>query len=352
MKILILIKWMVKWNGASKVAYELARQFKKNGHNVIIVTYKGHIDPEWEKEFIFSPLKKSGLFAFFQLRSIIHEYKPDIIHSHDWLGIMTIGSGIPLISTNHSNWPFNWFFSLDTFLAGIFQGIPNELKLYFSNKVIAVSLYQKKMMKKRKIKSELIYNGVNPEEYSTNQETIPEILHPAILFVGTVDNRKARHLKEFIEELNKIESNVHYYIIGPPVDNKLIEDIRKNKNAYYLGIVDNVIPYYLNADVLIFVSRAEMCPLVILEALASRLPVVAFDICSNKELIQNGECGFLVAYKDIKELTKKTSDIIHDKKLKEQLGEKGYHRVIQYFSWEKNAHKYINCFSNITHSNK
>ena len=346
MRILVLIKWLVRWNGASKVAYELSKRFKKCGHDVRIVAYGDHIDPDWEKEFTCYRLSGKGLFALQQLRSIVREYKPNIIHSHDWLGLLVVGLGVPLISTNHSNWPVNWFFGLDTFFAGIFQGIPNEIKLYFSDKVISVSGYQQKQSLRHKICSDVIYNGIDVDYFERPNDII-EMIHPAVLFVGTVDNRKAKYLMPYIEELNKIGSTVQYYVIGAPVDDKIVKAIQNKNNIHYLGIVDDVKPYYYQADVLVFVSRAEMCPLVLLEALACGLPVVAFDICSNEEIIQNGECGFIVPPKDFEVLAKKTLDIINDNKLKERFSRNGASRASQFFLWDEKAQEYLVCFSNL-----
>lgn len=344
MRILVIIKWMVRWNGASKVAYELSKRFSSSGHDVRIVAYGDHIDPDWGKEFTFYRLKSKGLFAISKLRSIVREYDPDIIHSHDWLGLFVVGQGIPLISTNHSNWPVNWFFGLDTFFAGIIQGIPNEIKLYFSDKVVSVSNYQQKQLLKHGINSDVIYNGVDDGFFEPPNEKM-ERNRPTVLFVGTVDNRKAKYLVSYVEELNRIEPVVQYNVIGAPVDNNIVKALRNINNVHYLGIVDEVKPYYYQADVLVFVSRAEMCPLVLLEALACGLPIVAFDVCSNEEIIQNENCGYIVSPKDVHSLARKTLDIIKDKKLKEEFGQNGSKRASQYFSWKERTKDYLALFS-------
>ena len=160
MKILVIAKWVVRWNGMSRVVYELSKRFKKD-HEVRIAVYKDYIDPEWEKEFKIYKLQHRGLFALKEIRKIIKEYKPDIIHSHDWLGLLASFSNTPHVATTHGHWPMNWFFSLRTFIGGIIQEIPHEVKMHLADEVISVSKYGQRLVKNRGIKSEIIYNGTD-----------------------------------------------------------------------------------------------------------------------------------------------------------------------------------------------
>lgn len=61
----------------------------------------------------------------------------------------------------------------------------------------------------------------------------------------------------------------------------------------YLADEDAMASCYQAADVLLFPSIAENQPLQVLEAMASALPVVAFDTCGVSELIRDGETGWL-----------------------------------------------------------
>lgn len=351
MKILVIIKWMVKWNGASKVAYELSKQFKKRGHDVRIVTYGDHIDPDWGKEFKFYQLNSKGLVALPQLRSIVLEYKPDIIHSHDWLGLLVVGLGIPLISTNHSNWPMNWFFGLDTFLAGIFQGIPNEIKMHLSDAAISVSRYQQVESNKRKLQSQVIFNGVDEAYFSLPSE-IAKLDSPSLLFVGSVDNRKARYLLPFIDCLSKKRENVKLYVIGPTVNKNIVNGFSNYANVVYLGVVDDVRSYYHAADALVFLSRMEMCPMVLIESVASGLPIVAFDICSNSEIIEHGKNGFLVREGDIEATVSATLELLESPDFRRNVSQNSINKAKLCFSWSEKAECYLSLFNESIYSLK
>lgn len=339
MKILILTKGMVRWNGASRVVYELSRRFKIE-HEVRIAVYNGYIDPEWEKEFEIYKLQHKGLFAFKEIREIIKEYKPDIIHSHDWLGLLALFSNTPQVATTHSNWPMNWFFSPMTSVAGIIQEIPHELEMHLADKVVSVSKYQQEKLRNRRIKSEVIYNGIDESFFQPSENEV-NLEHPCILFVGGIDQRKAKYLVPFIKVLNRKSEKVHCYVIGAPVDKNIVRGLKNLANTHYLGVVDNVKQYYQKADVLVFTSRVEACPLVPIEAQASGLPVVAFDICSHAEIIKNGESGVLVEMSDLDEMVDKTLKILEDNDLRATIGKNGIKNVKENFLWEDNAEEYL-----------
>lgn len=345
MKILVIAKWMVRWNGASRVVYELSRRFKRE-HEVRIAIYKDHIDSEWEKEFEICGLQHKGLFALKEIREIIKEYRPDIIHSHDWLGLLALFSNTPHVATTHSNWPMNWFFSPTSFVAGIVQEIPHEVKMHLVDKVISVSKYQGEKMRNRGIRSEVIYNGIGEDFFNPPENQIT-LKHPSILFVGGVNNRKAKYLVPFIDLLNQKSGKVHTYVIGAPADKKIVERLKKLDNTHYLGVVEDVKPYYHGADVLVFTSRMDIFGLVLVEAQASGLSVVAFDACSFPEIIEDGANGFLVEMGDLDGMADKVLKILEDNDLREEMGRNGIKKAKENFLWDDKAKEYLKLFDSL-----
>jgi glycosyltransferase involved in cell wall biosynthesis len=79
---------------------------------------------------------------------------------------------------------------------------------------------------------------------------------------------------------------------------KLVETLGISAWVRFLG-VRNDIPELMGAsDVVIHASHSEGLPITILEALASRTPVVASDIPACREALDGGRCGVLVPPKD------------------------------------------------------
>jgi len=346
MKILVIVKWMVRWNGTSRVVYELSKRFKRE-HEVRIVAYKDYLDPKWEKEIKINKLQHKGLFTLKEIREIIKEYKPDIIHSHDWLGLLALFSGAPHVSTTHGTWPMNWFFSPTYFIGGTMQEIPHEFEMHLADKVISVSKYQQEKLRKRGIESEVIYNGVD-EEFLNPPKNQIEYEHPSILFVGSLDDNKAKYLAPFIKLLNrKSKKKVHTYVIGAPVDRRIVKSLRNLENTHYLGVIDDVKPYYYGVDVLLSTSRLEACPLVPIEAQACGMPVVAFDVYSHAEIIKNGKSGFLVDLGNLDRMADKTLKILTDEDLRNEMGRNGIENVKVNFHWSDKAEEYIKLFKSL-----
>lgn len=348
MKILVILKWFVKYNGTAKVAYELSKRFEENNNNVLIVSYKDYVDPKWEHELKVYKLKYKGFFALREIRRIIHEFKPDIIHSHDWIGLLGLSKDIPQVATNHSYWPKDLFLSTKHFVSGFVHGIPHYLKLRLSSKVVSVSKYLQKQYEKLGIKSLVIYNGVDERFLKRPDENI-ELKHPSTLFVGRLDNRKAKYLIQIIKLINNYYKNeeVYHYIIGPPADKNLVKKIKCMENVYYLGVVDDVKSYYYNADVLVFPSVFESFGLVPVEAQACGLPVVAFNVCSLGEIIKNGETGFLVKKGDLTSLVKKTIDILENDDLRKKMSKNAVKNVKERFMWDDKVDEYLRLFNSL-----
>jgi glycosyltransferase involved in cell wall biosynthesis len=222
----------VRYNGAAKVAYELAKRFSKS-HEVYIASYSGYIDKIWEKEFELYRIKHKGLFSANELKELQKTIRPDLIHSHDWLGLLLKSSEVTQIATNHSNWPKSWFINPKYFASGFLQEIPHYIKLRMVDEVVCVSKYQQNIYRKIGVNSIVIYNDVD-EKFFTEQYKYVDFKRPCTLFVGSIDKRKAKYLIPIIKLINK-KMDIHHYIIGYPADTSLIilnnEELRKRMSV-------------------------------------------------------------------------------------------------------------------------
>jgi glycosyltransferase involved in cell wall biosynthesis len=84
---------------------------------------------------------------------------------------------------------------------------------------------------------------------------------------------------------------------------------------------------FAQADVFVLPTRGDLSPFVVLEAMASGLPVVATAITSVPEMVQEGETGFLVAPDDGEALAARIEQLLGDPELRRRMGERGRARV-------------------------
>jgi glycosyltransferase involved in cell wall biosynthesis len=97
----------------------------------------------------------------------------------------------------------------------------------------------------------------------------------------------------------------------------------------------NIPKLYSIADLFILPSIEEQQPLVLLEAMAARVPILTTSLDHIKEVIKNSENGILVKPKKTAEISKAAVKILKDNKLKQRLVKEGYRTVKQKFSSDK-----------------
>ena len=131
---------------------------------------------------------------------------------------------------------------------------------------------------------------------------------------------------------------------GPEKENleKLIRSLKLEKNIKMLGYVINLQEYQKIADIAVSCSKREGLPLNIVEAMLSGTPVVASLNRGHRELIHNGENGFIVDVDDDKKMAEKILELFENKNLFNQIKEKAEEYVKSYtFKNVKNELKYI-----------
>lgn len=112
------------------------------------------------------------------------------------------------------------------------------------------------------------------------------------------------------------------------------------KHAELLGITDNVrfTGYCQNSfevlkeiDVFVLPSRTEGCPIVILEAMAMGLPVIATRVGGNPELVEDNITGFLVSHGRPDQIAEGIKKLIEDRDMARVMGQNGRKRAFTQF---------------------
>ncbi len=151
-----------------------------------------------------------------------------------------------------------------------------------------------------------------------------------LLSVGQVKKRKG--LEETIKAVKLLEKDVKLIIAGEvtnPKDKKFFEKIKNETNAEFRGRVEHdLLPsVFSEADIFVHSSYTEALGMVIMEAMLSKLPVVATDTSGGRYLVSDGVTGFLVPVKDINSLKEKIEKLAGSSDLRESMGKAGYMRI-------------------------
>jgi glycosyltransferase involved in cell wall biosynthesis len=99
----------------------------------------------------------------------------------------------------------------------------------------------------------------------------------------------------------------------------------------FAGLQSDVARHLASADVGLLCSSSEGFSSALLEYIAVGLPCVATDVGSNRELVEEGDNGFLVPYGDVARLGEALVALYRDERLRRAMGEKGRARFAARF---------------------
>lgn len=105
-----------------------------------------------------------------------------------------------------------------------------------------------------------------------------------------------------------------------------------HKDVLLLGFVDNVDQFYRDIDIFLLTSLFEGFGYVMVEAMAEKKPVIAFDIRSSAEVVDDGKTGFLVPRGNVEAMAEKVIELAKNNTLQQEFGEEGYKRVESLFT--------------------
>ena len=100
---------------------------------------------------------------------------------------------------------------------------------------------------------------------------------------------------------------------------------------------DRIRAFYDEADVFCLPSFVEGVPIVLMEAMAMEVPVVANAITGIVELVENGVSGFLIRPGRVDQLSERLAQLLADDKLRKSMGRAGRAKVAAEYDLERNA---------------
>jgi glycosyltransferase involved in cell wall biosynthesis len=158
-----------------------------------------------------------------------------------------------------------------------------------------------------------------------------------------VDRSQTRHRVELL-------------IAGPIWDQtyyKELNDYKREMQLRNVRFVGPVLPCNLprflrSADIFAFPSLMETFGIVVLEAMASGLPVVATPVGGLREVVTENETGFLFKPRDYETMAEKLMILSSNRRLRERIGRKARDRVVRCYSSEKNALRMLELYRELS----
>jgi glycosyltransferase involved in cell wall biosynthesis len=177
-----------------------------------------------------------------------------------------------------------------------------------------------------------------------------------ILFIGNLRPVKGVmyliHAMKFIIDKNM---NVRLFIVGGGKERDYLENLVKKydlqKYVTFFGRVSNlkISENLVTSDLFVLPSLSEGFPLVILEAMASGLPIIASNVGGLSEIIKDFENGFLVEPKNPEKIAEKVIFLLNDEKLRKTIS-KNNKEVAKKYSWENVIEKLEKIYFKLTNN--
>jgi len=360
MKVGLFTEWYLPIRGGvSSHVSGLYKELKRRGHEVKIFTKRSKFRQErksTEEDVVeLNPtfpldlpiLPPSGD----ETLKVISSYDLDIVHSHHAFTATPLAGlsyaeklGIPRVLTNHSipagkhdgyfwetvgnlAYPVRYYINKAEVVIAVSKAAANFISFFVDYAPIKI-----------------IPNGIDTSKFKPNFDKENKELR--ILFVSRLVHRKGPHLliRAFKRVIKKFD-NVSLTFVGSGYMKGTLEELAMSLNITnkikFLGDVpDESLPQvYSESDIFVLPSlHAESFGLVLLEAMASGLPVVATNVGGIPEVLEDGKEGFLVK-PDERSIADALIKLLEDENLRKAMGKNGRKKAVEKYDWKNVGEK-------------
>lgn len=270
---------------------------------------------------------------------IIHIQTPFAAH---FLGVRLARElGIPRVETYHTFFEEYLHYYIPFLPKSFMRFIARRLSCHQCNNLDGMVVPSSAMMKTLRdygitTHAEIIPTGLEPESFTPGDGSNFRLMRgiqpqrPVMTYVGRVAFEK--NIGFLINAVARIKQDIHDVLLviageGPALKSLRlqVEKLGLSDNVLFVGYLDRrrELPNcYRAANVFVFASQTETQGLVLLEAMAQGVPVVALAVMGTKDVLRHGE-GVLVVENDIEDFSAKVTYLLQDGLAASRLGDRG-----------------------------
>lgn len=354
-------------NGVTNTIYNMEKYFIKNNvqYKILAPEYAAqaaseNVETFYSVKFLMYPECRLSLVTNGRVKQILSDFEPDMVHAvtefnMGWAGVSYAAKNrIPCISTYTTNFgSYLNYFKLD-----ILSGITWEYFKWFHNQnalTLCPSQDAKQLLLEKGIKRVDIWGrGIDSNLYSPSKRS-DELRRKfaakdkiMLLYVGRISAEKDMDiLFEAYRQIKRDYGSKTILVIagGGPMLEKFQSE---NKDAIFTGYVkgEKLAELYASADIFTFPSSTETLGNVVLEAMASGIPVVAADSGGVRENVIDGFNGLLCRPRDVQSYYSGIKMLIDNHALRLQMGKDARNYAIKK-DWENVFDKLMVSYSDV-----
>lgn len=350
-----------------------SKELKKLGHEVYIFApnYPGIPDEKDVFRFPSIPSTYKGFYLGLpfsrRLNDFLASHPLDIVHVHSPFILGRLGArvakrlGVPLVFTYHTL--YDQYTHYVPFLRGLSKEITRKVAVDFCNRcdlVITPTEIIGKHIQGMGVKTNIRWlpTGIDLTEFNNNDRTWLKLSlglepdAPVLLYVGRIAKEKnITFLIDVFTLIVREHSKVNLVLVGEGPESKNLK-----KYAAELQLADRIhftgkllrpalVNAYCGADIFVFGSVTETQGIVIAEAKAAGLPVVAVNAFGVSNMVADGEDGYLLEM-DPQAFTRQILNLLRDHDLRQRLGRKALENARQ-FSAQLCAEKLVEYYQGL-----
>ena len=282
------------YSGAEKVVCQIIKSFRDDVEMVYCSPDSDIVRQMLSEQGVtFLPMETMSTA---ELKRVISEQKPDLIHAHDmrasFFSALCCGK-IPLVSHIHNNAYDARGLSPKT-IAYLLAGFKAKHILWVSNSSYEGYAFHKLFAKK----SSVLYNIIDTEAIFDKKAQDEHTYDYDMIYVGRLTFQKdPQRLMRLCARLKESKPDLKVAIVGTgeleAEVKALCEELGIQDNVQFLGFQSNPIKMIHDSKAMILTSRWEGTPMCALEAMALGTPVVSTPSDGMKDIIEDGVNGYL-----------------------------------------------------------
>jgi glycosyltransferase involved in cell wall biosynthesis len=320
---ILLLSTSMGMGGADKLLMTAAQAMQSHGHSVRIVSLTALGPMGLQAQSLGIPTESLNMprglpdpRALIRLIRLVHSWKPDVIHSHMvhanlMARVLRLFVRVPaLVSTIHN---INEGGRVRMLAYRLSNGLVDHMTIVSeaaADRFVTEGIVPRRLLT-------VIPNGVDIDLFRnvslSARETIRGSLGPGQVFIWLAVGRfeVAKDYPNLLRAFAMVrdrEPRAVLLLVGrgslQPETEALARELGLGDSVRFLGVRHDVPEVMSVADAYVMSSAWEGMPMVLLEAAAASLPIVATRVGGNHEVVQEGKSGFLVPPGDAEALAK------------------------------------------------
>jgi glycosyltransferase involved in cell wall biosynthesis len=358
MKVLHLINTL-STGGAEMHLLTLCRYLKRQNVEIVVACLREHVkdsrslrlDFEEENIRVINLQADSRYDSLFlgKIARVLREERPDILHTHlpraDFAGAFARVFHLELVwvcsvhAIYSEDWSGRWSLPLFNLLwrrADVMLCISHAVRDWLIGRGTLPD------------KARVIHYGVEPEKFSESRVNLREQWglndHAVIGSIGRLELRKGHDLLiQAMPELCKRVPNARLLIAGHDpwgygaTLSRLIDRLGLGERVRLVGFQNDIVAFLSALDVFAFASNSEGFGQVVVEAMATGIPVVASRIPPLTEIVVDGETGLLVEPEKPKAFADAITRLLMDPNQRQCMSRLAHKRVQRHFAADRMA---------------